>query len=229
MMGLAQWIRADSGVLVDVSNNVFAWADQSGNGHHWSPGARAAAVQFVPNAQNGLPVVRASSTGSYLTTPAYFSGTQQAEVLVVIRSNQFQGSFNYSWNGFGADASNINHYPLSVNQIFESFGNTTRQGAFLSYDADGDATRAYGIYNVSAGSGAGNYVVRLNGIELGTAAGSPGWHAGTFYLFSYWFNQSFQFLGDVGEMLVYDHVLSSGDRATAFQYLQQKWQTPLAP
>src|SRR5262249_40108620 len=109
LAGLAQWVRADAGVSVDGSNNVLSWADQSGNGRDWAQAGGT--VQLVPNAQNGLPVVRSSGSSDYLTTPAYFTGTQEAEVLVLIKSNRPGTEVNYAWAGFGNDPSVINHYP----------------------------------------------------------------------------------------------------------------------
>jgi hypothetical protein len=224
MAGLAQWNKADAGVVVDGSNNVLAWNDQSGNVHNWVVGSGS--VQLVAGAQNGLPIVRAAGTGNnYLTTAAYFSGTQQAEVLVVIKANRPGTDVNYSWGGFGNDGGVIGHYPWYASTIYETFGHTTRQGP-IAVANGGNATRAYGIYNVSAGTGANNYVLRLNGAQLAAVTGSPAWHPTTFYLFSYWFNQNYQFLGDIGELLVYDHVLSSADRTTAYGYLKGRWATP---
>jgi hypothetical protein len=223
LAGLAQWNKADVGVTVDGSNNVLSWADQSGNGRNWGVGSGS--VQWVSNAQNGLPVVRAAGTSNYLTTAAYFTGAQEAEVFVVIKSNKPDTDVNYAWGGFGNDGGVINHYPWYASTIYETFGHASRQGG-IAVANNGDATRAYGIYNVSAGTGASNYVLRLNGTELGAVSGSPAWHASTFYLFSYWFNQNFQWLGDIGELLVYDHVLSSTDRNAVYAYLKQRWNTP---
>ena len=69
-------------------------------------------------------------------------------------------------------------------------------------------------------------MVRLNGTQLAALTGNLAWHPTTFYLFSYWFNQSYQFLGDIGEMLVYDHVITPTERADVYNYLQDKWGMP---
>jgi hypothetical protein len=64
--GLAQWIKADVEVTADGSNNVTSWADQSGHARDW--GVSGGTVQLIPNARNGLPVVRAAASSNYLTT-----------------------------------------------------------------------------------------------------------------------------------------------------------------
>lgn len=222
VIGLLHWVKADYGVGVDGSGNVTVWVDQTGAGHNWVPGSGT--VQLITNAQNELPVIRSTDTvtDNYLQQSAFISGSQQAEMFVVLKANI--PGVNYAWGGFGSDLGNLSHYPYAGTDIYESFGNTTRQGPFNVANS-GNATRAYGIYNVSSGSGVGNYVVRLNGTQLGTGTATPGWDT-TFRLFAGGFNQSFQFVGDIGEVLIYDHVLSTTDRNAIYNYLQNKWNTP---
>lgn len=225
--GLQHWIKSDAGVTVDGSNNVVTWADQSGNGNNWAQ--NAGTVQLISNAQNGLPVVRSGTAGSpnNLSTSAFIFGTQEAEVFVIIKANTISSDTNYAWSGFGNDGSLLNHYGYTGGtEIYEVFGNSIRQGP-NTVPNSGNALRAYGIYNVSSGTGANNYILRLNGTQIDIArTGNPAWHNTTFWLFAGIFNQSFQFQGDIGEVIIYDHVLTSGDRTSIYNYLQNRWNTP---
>jgi hypothetical protein len=222
--GLIHWVKADVGVSTSGSD-VTSWADQSGNATNWTTDG-AGRVQLIASAQNGLPVVRASSTvnANHLKQTPFFSGTtQQAEFFVMIKSVQ---STNYAWGGFGTNPDSVSSHYTFGGAIYEHFGNSARQGGFGGL---GGADLAYGIYNVSVGpTGANNYILRVNNTVVGTTTSNIAWDT-TFYLFTgqQTINSTaFQFLGDIGELLIYGNVLSSGDRTTVFNYLKARWNTP---
>lgn len=244
--GLINWVKADAGVAFDPvhTTEVMTWSDQSGNGTNWQiksaidPIARPK-IYVVNNAQNGLPALQSyknlagslqwSRTGSpqssYMTQPAFISGSTAAEVFVVLKSNKSAGDVNYAWGGFGSESYLLNHYPYGYN-IYESFGLPNGQRT-PGYSVSGSSVTNFGIYNVSVASGSNNHVVRLNGSVIGTwTASSVSWNS-TFYLFSGIFDQAgYQWEGEIGEMLIYSRVLSSAERSIVHNYLKGRWNTP---
>lgn len=219
MGGLLHWVSADVGVTKDMSNLVSSWADRSGNGTDWGVGVGN--VTYVPNAQNGLPVLRTSTATNYMTQSAFLSGTDPAEVFVILRSNKTAGEVNYAWGGFGAESYLLNHYPYGY-EIYESFGLPNGERT-PGYTVLGSEATNYGIYNVTAVAGTNNYVLRLNGSVIGTWSPSTLFWSSTFYLFAGVFDQSYQFVGDIGEVLIYDHALTNDERTKTQNYLATKW------
>lgn len=63
---LLQWVRADLGIELNGSN-VSAWADQSGNGHHYAQGTAGNQPPYeATGGPNGTPAVSGDGT-DYLT------------------------------------------------------------------------------------------------------------------------------------------------------------------
>ena len=245
---LVHWVKADAGVTLS-SGLVTGWADQSGNGTDWSLDPSIEADQGRPNrvflvsaAQNGLPSIKGDvqmntqqlialgGTRSALRQPAFISGATPAEVFVVLKSNQ---NVNYSWGGFGSADTNLNHYAYG-SQVYETFGLPLRYGASPSI---GSAAESWGIYNITAVAGANKYVIRLNGqvVDTTTVYASVGgvatpsdvaWNSDYFYLLAGVFDRSYQWKGEIGEVMIYTGTMTDAERASTYAYLQGRWATP---
>jgi hypothetical protein len=210
-------------VAKDGSNYVSSWADQSGNGTNWTPSLGN--PLWVSNARNGLPVLRAS--GSYLapqqlSQPSFLAGSSAGEVFVVLKGSAGPPDYNFGWGGFGASTSLHSLWPWNTGDIYDNFGIADGRSGPHAVDA-----LVYGIFNVAvASTGPGNWSWQSYS-ELGHTSGvdetyTVGWLSPNFFLFrDSW--DSNQFIGDIGELLVYDQVLSSGDRQTTIDYLRARW------
>lgn len=64
--GLQFWVRSDLGVTKDGSDNVSAWADQSGNGRNVSEATNQ--PLWVDNVINGKPVIRFDGSNDTLAS-----------------------------------------------------------------------------------------------------------------------------------------------------------------
>lgn len=228
--GLKNWVRADGpGVIrTNLTNplSVVRWNDESGNATDWislnnpvtEPDAHPL---YEANVVNGLPVIRAqpiAGAWGYKQTP-YFSGSQEAEVFIALKSNVASGHAN----GTPASGGNVTYafsdnsyslYPYSDDTIWDSWGIGARQ----TIVGHGAATRSMGILNMSIGGGA--WIVRLNGTIICNISAIPAWTTDWFTLFC-WRSFGAQFLGDIGEHAAFDHMLDAGSRSLVYNYFQR--------
>lgn len=215
MDGLYMWLRADQGITLNGSS-VAAWDDITANNNDWEQTTAAEQPLFVADAMNGEPVVRFDGVDNGLTAGDILTGLTEAEVFVVLKidtdppGNEAQSGL---WVMSGAQAT---HYPYTDGVIYESFGTDTRKTV-------GDPTpllTSPRIYNISTAANA--WTARLDGAELHTTGtNTVGWTAnpvigpsagGTYFLD-----------GDIAEVLLYDAVLSAGDRTLVHAYLGARY------
>jgi hypothetical protein len=224
--GLALWLKADVGVSTDGSG-VTTWADQSGNGRDWTrSGTTGTAPSLVTNVQNGLPVVRQTAgpdaSNVCLTRAAFFSGNVPGELMTVIRSVNNLNYAPFGWN-FNSSSGNSEHYTYGPGTWYENWGANARPSAGVP----SAVYLNFNIMNVSAGTGTNNYVGRIGGTTYITSTiSSNAWDSPNWALFARDAACSFSWQGDIGEILVYDHVLSASERAAVYTYLQARWAVP---
>jgi hypothetical protein len=159
-----------------------------------------------------LPVLRASGTGKGLEQASFLSGGHAAEVFVMVKAAR---GFNGGWGGFGAYTDLHVHYPYDY--VYETFGLANDRVTYYNYSDTGH----YNVYNISAASGSGAYVIRLGSVTS-TYTQNIGWSSSKFYLFRDGLD-NFQFEGDIGEILVYNRVLTDSERTTVKDYLVGRW------
>lgn len=99
--GLCLWIRADTGLTVNGSA-VSQWLDQTGNSFAFTQATVAKQPQRIPNALNGLPVVRFNGSTTYMTAgdilDSVFVGTSPTpkgsfSVVAAIKTNVANRAF----------------------------------------------------------------------------------------------------------------------------------------
>lgn len=69
---LELWLRADKDVVADTSNFVAEWGDQSGFNRYVYQDATTQRPDWIPNSQNGLPVLRFNPNAGTAGTVEYF-------------------------------------------------------------------------------------------------------------------------------------------------------------
>jgi hypothetical protein len=157
--GCALWLEADRGVTLDGSNNVSAWADQSGNGRHVSNANDAQRPAYIASAVNGRPgllfsnhllTAVAFSLSSAFTMIAVFKSTESTDELIVEH-----GTNTNLVDGFFLNTS-INS-SLSIRRT-----NKTGSNAAMNWGN----TNAFLVATVSSNGTQASNSLRLNGSAL---------------------------------------------------------------
>jgi len=204
--GQRLWLKADTGLFGQPS--ITNWPDQSGHGNNATQTIASQDPQLATNVVNGLPVVRFTGGIENLLLPNFMSGATQGELFMIVKAT---GAANYSWQ-FGPAGGGA--YPDSNGHVTESFGSTT----LVDSGKPAVSLSSFHIYNVSASAGSWidrfdgglNYQTTTNTVAFST---SPQISRTAFSKFN----------GDIAEILVYDHVLTSAERLTVNTYFNAKY------
>ena len=210
----------DAGVGYGTVGN---WQNRVNSAQYATQNNSSCQPQFATNGVNGLPVIHFDGVNDYVNVPNVMAGATQGEAFVVLKATSDVPATAYGlWNmGTSPDAA---FYPHSDGNIYESFGSTTRQ--FL-----GNPTQRldqYHLYNVASKTndwtgwvnglslyhGSANTVGFPSAPTLGKNAGS----GGPTYL-----------AGDIAELLIYNRVLSAGEREAVGGYLNKRYSVMSVP
>jgi len=210
--GLKAWWKADYYSLSDDTTISAVWATSGGD-------ARNATVSGSPKfrtaIQNGLPIVRITNS-----TLDYFSFTTAdiSAFTVFIAHKSFNSGSGYAgplnWrtaseNGFQLvnDANSATWVAHLV--VWNGTSETANHKA--------DSVAFPTAFRIESWTSGGNF--ERDGSNVSTTSGvsgfgSAGGRIGSGYSFC---------SADIGEIIVYDTVLSAGDRAAITDYLQSRW------
>ena len=219
--GLTVWLDASSSSNFTLSgSNITAWNDKSGNSYNCSGTGNP---QFISNVKNGFGVARFAGA-SYLenTDLPYL---KERTVFVVRRWDNFTvaanlfgfptrfpntqiGIYAISASGVGYNSWNSDTYGVS-NLPFNSWGVDT-------FDFKSDATTTT------------SNAWRLNGtaLSLSQTSSSPSnrqQFVNGYYVARGGTTGDQLFRGDIGEILIFDSVLSTANQQVIEAYLQSKW------
>lgn len=219
--GLTVWLDASSSSNFTLSgSNITAWNDKSGNGYNCSGTGNP---QFISNVKNGFGVARFAGTSYLQNTDLPY--LKERTVFIVRR-----------WNSFTV-ANNIFGFPTRIptTQAGIWAGSATQVG-FNSWNGD-----VYGVSNLpfnswgvdtldfkSDATTTTSNAWRLNGVALSLSQilSSPGnrqQFANGYNVARGAATDSQFFLGDIGEILIFDSVLSTANQQVIETYLQSKW------
>jgi hypothetical protein len=221
--GLFDSVAGGSPVTTNGAN-VKRWEDQSGKGNHATQTSTLLAPILLQSAQNSLPAIRFSSDAMQLNT---FVFGQNGSLFVVFRNNDATfGSLLFT--DLSVPPSNY------IGIITDSSYNVSGRNKFiLSQNDNGNGNS--GKLAFSGGLAGSNFIVascfcgasvtnggvaRLNGVSgvnIGTINNGPsfGQIGGQ--------DSPYELKADIGEMLVYNRVLSESEQVATEQYLNQKW------
>ena len=212
------WLDADdSATVLGVSTAVTNWIDKSTEGNNAVQiGADTTRPTVVAADQNGLDVISFDG-GDYLSTG--FINSSNITVFCMMEVD-FQG----------------------IGTIMGARDVTATRSAIASGDGDSDliyfaiggrfGNRAYGntlVYTaLTMSHGGGNGYLYRNGTETVnfTYTGSPINSTQDYYIGN-WNDKgapgSYYFNGDIGEIIIYDRVISATERGQVSDYLTDKW------
>lgn len=220
---LQLWLKADAGVTKDGSNNVSAWADQSGNAHHADQTAVTSQPLWVDNVINGKPVIRFDGNSDLMTTDITGPGGTEFTFFVVAKSS---GQRIISYNDGGGSGYVLYSYANQNNFIISNDGGPS--GGLNSGTNDPVNFRiACARYKANTSNGmqtfingallaqrtSANIVLPSVPLQLGSYPGG-----GTSELIN----------GDVAEIIIYNRSLTDLEREQVENYLTQKYPLPPA-
>ena len=211
---LKLWLKADGGAVLQNSNIVGSWLDQSGNYFDASQVTVGARPQLVMGAVNGRPAVRFDGVDDYFTLPNVLAGTTQAQVFVVLKAAVDMPVANRALWYFSASATS-GRYPATDGTISEAFGSSVLRNI-------GNPVQpldAYHLYDVS--SQTNDWSARVNGVLQSRSLVNT-YSFQTSLALGYNFNTAY-FAGDVAELMIFNRVLSVSEREVVNSYLNSKY------
>ncbi len=206
--GLQEWFDASSAAsVVQVGGLVPQWNDLTGNGRNLAQTNTAYQPTLAASGINGLPSIRFDgndaisntynpSTPYTILTVSQMQGTQNARLITATSNNWLLGYWNGNADQFYAEGS------------VRLGGGPTPNNAVHFYAATGSGTLS-ALYdgNTQIASNAGG-LVAPNGLSLGAWAGNGANEASK---------------ADIGEVLLFNRVLSAAELASVATYLNSKW------
>ena len=214
--GLRLWLRADVGIVADSNNNVSRWGDQSNLGNDAAASEAAQQPQLVVNVVNGQPVVRFNGTNDALELGNVMAGATAGEIFIVTRA-QNVATARQGLTQFGTAGGTS----YGDGMVWDDFGNASQPGCVVA----NSVLTSWHLYN-SAMDANGNSVLRFNCADYVSRAGQTVSFCSNPVLGADWSGN--HLLGDIAEVLVYDHVLSAAERATVGGYFVSKYALPVA-
>lgn len=238
--GLQLWLKADAGITLSGSK-VSAWADQSGNGNNVAQATGANQPTFNASSVNSLPGVTFGASNTVWlnnTTTNPLSAGSARSILIVMKPGSATASLAQSpftlrrsagpgpgVFGTSLQAASGNNYYFTDGyvQAYQatqpSYANTALEAEWLAAAVGASASLAYNV-NGTLVSSPTNFFTNTDGGATGFTVGNREDNGGSTL------NQ--QFVGDICEILVYDHVLSSPDLAAVRAYLQNRYGITIA-
>jgi hypothetical protein len=203
--GLRIWVGADSGVTTDSSGLVSSWADQSNHSNHLTQGAPESRPLLVPNAANGMPVLRFDGSNDALNFTTRLQGIRTAFWVV----SESSSASLASWRPLLGDATTFDFLggfgaPGKIWDPAFAHANIRNGQTYLnSQPVDGaqtDRPRSLSVISLATAGPvtAGGFAPDRN------IVGRAWW-------------------GDLAELIVYDRVLTPAERRSVEDHLRSKY------
>lgn len=217
--GLAAWLKADS-LALSNGDPVATWTDSSGNSRNAAQATSGLRPTFEASSVNGLPSVRFTG-GHYLEFGSPWEGLWSAvEVFVVFKLDADPPASGTGGGGFWGPSRVFDcNIPYEDGTIYEGFGSTALK-------TTGNPTlslASWRTYNVTSASG--EWTSRIDGtVHYTTATNAVGFveTRGT-YLGASHNAGSYWMTGRIAEFVLYDHALTTTDRASVQGYLDSRY------
>ncbi len=204
--GIVAWWKADTLVLNDT-DPVVTWADSSGNGWH-AGGANG--VLYRTNQINGLPAVSFDGSDDSLDATGLTANTKPVSIFAVVKPTDTSTRTIISGDGSGG---------LQLRIDPKLTANKATVAAIGSSNTSLSAGTAYRV--ALTYSGTGDWTFYLNGSADGTGTNDQTFSTPTVRIGRN--VNSEDMFGMIGEILIYNSVLSSTDRGSVDTYLSSKW------
>lgn len=208
------WLRADKGVIIDGSNKVFQWQDQSGNGNNFSQNTADLQPVFVLSGINGLPSVFFDGSNDELdATNRIVDSGNPYSVVSIQRTylNTRRDAYGNSNTTGDAGLFLVLNNAGADDWLFRNDANETSAGA--------KETNSFFIASIVAGASAQS--VFHNGVFAGNSSltlvtGNNVFKVGAV-------TPALPFHGELVELLIFNAALSNQDRENVEKYLSKKY------
>jgi hypothetical protein len=208
---LTQWVSADQGVVTNTSDDVIRWQDLSGNENHYNITVGSGA-KLQASSMNGEPAVRFNNS-AIMNSPNFVTSPYTMFVVGKMNGGSSRrlvssGSINWLIGWYGGNHEVMYAGASWVQAPWAPPGNLT-DSKLYSTTSSGSLTSFYRNGSLVATS-----VLALPAPGIISLGGS------TIY--------PEQSNGDVAEVLVYNKVLSDGERQEVENYLNKKYAVSVA-
>lgn len=199
---------------------VTEWADQSGLSHRLAQETAGEKPLYDADAFGvGKPGIQFDGTDDRLfIATGWLTALTSGEVFVVAKHSTNNPTTGGFWILGPVVSGNAHTVPWTDGIIYDGAGATARKTV-------GNPTPSVALpfcYNVSTASGA--WTARFNSTELHTTGtNTVGWDSNPQIGRSSSVGSSYFMTGWFAALLIYDAVLSAGDRTLVYDYLAAKW------
>lgn len=224
------WDASDTGTITDTGGYVTQLNDLSGNANHLYQTGTYGPITGT-RTQNGLNVLDFFPSGRSALYTEAFTQPQPCTIFAVVQTDTltvdgFGKSALIGWTGVGGYSGCAIAQAGTLGQMQINAG-----GAWYTYQylAANTPAQLTAVFDTSSSH------LDMDGTASATLnPGSEGWGGGSRLMLGEVvyegglgkFGYSVAWNGWMGEILIYDGALSSGDRATIEEYLKAKWGTP---
>ena len=215
--GMLLWLKADAGITADGSGNVSSWADQSGN-YNLTQGTTGNDPTLITSDLNGKPALRFNGS-QWLHDPNSIGAGANGDItMIMVASTSSQGSQQYGlWLGATGTGYNRGLGYYNWSQIFDTYNiwiggsGVPAANDFVVEASTLSADRStMTLYQNGTQTGSNGSVSGIQNIQAGVSVGTL-------------YGAGYNWQGDIAEVLVYDHQLSSDDLQTVGIYLADKY------
>ena len=223
---LRLWLKADSGVVTNASNQVSRWSDQSPNGFNANQANSAQQPLLVrPAAINGRPALRfdgvqSSSTGDYLVGTNDVGIPDAYTSFIVAEPSSFSSVNVAAFIGTPGTAGSARGYAVISGQLYLTTWNNDYNTSFLPsagtyriWTERFNTNRTFAEMFDRTSATSTNFSWTVSNIQTPT----PGFYIGGLGSFVR------SFAGDIAEVIYYRGSLSDSDRLSVETYLRQKY------
>lgn len=235
--GLVLRLESDAGVTTDGSNNVSAWADQSGQGHNGIPPTASNQPTLIAGALNGLPGLSFNGSSDYLVLEGQVLNSQTFSIFAVVSDlgelNQGSNRFREVFSNWTFENQQTSVFLGTVNKVINDQTSSSIGVRFTDNYSNGnqgvgtlvDPSTPFVLTAINGSSNGTNATVYQDSTILGDKGSMLttrvlsipyviGRQAGTNN--EYWH-------GLMGAVLVYDRALNSSETQEVQTYLSEKY------
>ena len=227
LSGIVLWLDADYPPAIIEDLGVAEWRDRSGNNHHATQGTGSSQPTLFPNAFESRSAIEFDGIDDFLVSEDY-QPLADYDVFLVWKSPILPSIDELSaLVRYGAEQFNTN-IEITHGHYLDAFRNAatlSMGGGYLVARFDDPAIDTPYLWQMTFDSVLGRLTSRTNGHfsnQYGDFPGAPD-SAGTGLGIGARVNAIQHFRGFIGELIIYDHVLSDADRAKVESYLRSKW------
>jgi hypothetical protein len=215
--GLTVWLKPESGITRDANGAVSAWQDSSGNNNSCIQATTAAMPAYRSNAFGVMPGLSFDG-GDWLTGSSGMSTASYTKV-VRVRLSSLTASNNILSSG--AASSTTRHALFMASTALPRMwhkGDFVTSGTAMTAETDYTLAATY-----SSTTKAG--ILYLNGVQVGTGTSTANTTDATYQLGNL-SSGAFNMVGSIGEVIIYNRVLTSTEISSVVGYLNAKSLAP---